>query len=369
MQTRTQCIFCNAKLKNEILKHDLTCYGGHYAVEHSQTEFQELPFNVYLCEKCGTPQLKYLGNLDEIYKINHADSTGRVMKVLHEIVFQLINSRKSEINNIIEIGGGSGILADHIVKNLKLEYTVIDPDFIGDRWGKRIVTGFYEDVDDSNINANTIIMSHLFEHFYRPTEVLEKIANNKNIDNIVLVFPDFEAYVKKGIRHVLNVEHTYYVSNNFLESVFKRYGFHAQEVIKYDDHSVIFYFQRGPQLTDEIIDANAFDDVYQFLDDINYTVRKFNKVIEEAEGEVFIFPASCHSITLTKFGLNYKKLAGALDNSKRKVNKKIYGVEIPIFPFDHLLDKPNATVLLSGGVFNKEVVGKLEQYGVKCVTA
>ena len=35
-------------------------------------------------------------------------------------------------------------------------------------------------VDDENIDANTLIISHVFEHFYNPIEILKKIHKLKH---------------------------------------------------------------------------------------------------------------------------------------------------------------------------------------------
>jgi hypothetical protein len=98
------------------------------------------------------------------------------------------NKCKNKINNIIEIGSSKRVLADIILDKLNLSYYVVKPSFFGNRTNKIIIDDFYENVDDKNINANTIIISHVFEHFYNPINILKKIANNENIKNFFLTF-------------------------------------------------------------------------------------------------------------------------------------------------------------------------------------
>jgi hypothetical protein len=170
---RTNCIFCNDILENTFFKNDLENYVGHYQIEKNiSIEMNQLiPFNISVCKLCNTPQLKYLGDLNEIYKINHADSTGELMLNLHRTVCELIYKYKSKINNIIEIGSSKGILADFILEKLNIEYNIIEPSYWGKRENKIIYDSFYENIDDTKINANTMIISHVFEHFYKPMDI------------------------------------------------------------------------------------------------------------------------------------------------------------------------------------------------------
>ena len=280
-----------------------------------------IPFNIYTCSKCKTVQTKYLGDLNEIYKYNHATNTGSIMNNLHHKNLDLILKYKDNINNIIEIGCSKGTLSDLILNNIKLDYYIIEPNFIGDKNNKIIINDFYENVDDYNINANTIIISHVFEHFYNPKEILLKISNNKNIKNFFLVFPDLEYYINNNTLHVLNIEHTYYIDNDFLINYFENYGFKLIEKQDYIGHSVLFYFIKNntPIINNnELININYSLDI--FYNKIFDTIKRFNDIINNnINKEIYIWPASIHSLYLIIFGLNDKLLSGMLDNCSKKL--------------------------------------------------
>ena len=336
-----------------------------------------IPFNIFTCSKCKTVQTKYLGDLNEIYKYNHATNTGTIMNNLHHKNLDLILKYQDNINNIIEIGCSKGSLADLILDNIKLDYYIIEPHFIGNKDNKIIINNFYENVDDNNINANTIIISHVFEHFYNPKEILLKISNNKNIKNFFLVFPDLEYYINNNILHVLNTEHTYYVDNDFLINYFENYGFKLIEKQDYIGHSVLFYFIKNDipinnqpislwyESTDrnELINVNYSLDI--FYKNIFDTVNKFNKIINDnLDKEIYIWPASIHSLYLIIFGLNDKLLSGMLDNCQNKINNKLYGTNLKIFNFEEKI-KENIILLITGGLFNKEIELKLINNNIK----
>ena len=131
-KTRDKCIFCQYKLEDTYFKINYNNYIAHYQVDINSNinEHINIPFNILICSNCKTIQNKYLGDLSEIYKTNHADSTGITMTELHKLNKDLILKYSNNINNIIEIGSSKGILADNILENIKLDYYIIEPSFL-----------------------------------------------------------------------------------------------------------------------------------------------------------------------------------------------------------------------------------------------
>lgn len=368
---RKNCLFCNFELNETYFKSDYENYIAHYQVDINKKidEMVKIPFNIFICTKCKTVQNKYLGDLSEIYKINHADSTGTTMINLHKKNTDLILKYKEKINNIIEIGSSKGVLADNILEYLNEKYYIIEPSFFGDRTNKIILEDYYENVDDNNINANTIIISHVFEHFYEPNKILEKIFLNKNIQNFFLVFPDLEYYMNNNILHVLNTEHIYYIDNDFLVNVIESYGFNLIEKEYYKGHSVLFYFNRD-KITEKkeinCINTNYsldtyYNKIFKNIEKCNYLLNLNNNC------KKYIWPASIHSLYLFIFGFNENLLDGMCDNSLNKIGKKMYGTNLEIFSFNQIVERndENTFIILNGGVFNKEVENKIKNSNIK----
>lgn len=365
------CIFCNNILNETYFEKDYTNYVAHYHVNINSNinEHIKIPFNIYICSKCKTVQNKYLGDLSEIYKINHADSTGITMINLHKINKDLIVKYKNNITNIIEIGSSKGVLADNILEELNLQYYIIEPSFFGDRTNKIIIDDYYENVDDNNIDANTIIISHVFEHFYEPNKILEKIYNNKKIKNFFLVFPDLEYYINNNILHVLNTEHIYYIDNDFLIKVLESYGFNLIEKEYYNGHSVLFYFNRNEFIEKKeinIINKNYSLDLY--YNNIFNNIKLIKDLLDKNKNcKKYIWPASIHSLYLFIFGLDEKILDGMLDNSLNKIGNKMYGTNLHIFSFNKIIEENNKNIfiIINGGVFNIEIEEKIKKSNIK----
>ena len=302
--------------------------------------------------------------MDEIYRVNHADSTGKTMKELHEQTRAMVLRNRESITNILEIGSSVGFLADLILDTIPINYYIIEPSYRGTyRNNKHILHNFYENVDDTVIPANTLIISHVFEHFYNPIDILNKISNNLHIEHFYLVWPNLEYYMQHNILHVLNTEHTYYIDNTFLVNLLGVYGFILIEREEYRGHSVLFYFRRQtntqgiPSALSPISFKNTIVPIDSFYNTIHTTIQEWNSIIHENKGKrIFIWPASIHCLYLLQFGLS-DQITGLLDNSLNKINKFIYGYNIPIYSFRDILQQnlPDTIILVNGGVFNADI--------------
>lgn len=358
-QIRKECIICKTSLDTTYFEKDIQTFAAHYAIDAPQ-DAQPIPFNVWTCSTCNTVQLKYIGDMAEIYRVNHADSTGKTMQELHQQTRAMILRNRHAIKNIIEIGSSIGFLADLILDELNTTYFIIEPSYKGTHsQNKHILQNFYEYVDDTELPANTIIISHVFEHFYNPFEILEKISRNHNIEHFYLVWPNLEYYMQNNILHVLNTEHTYYIDNAFLVKLLERFGFQLKDREEYRGHSVLFYFQRqtSHRLADIIPLKNTIVPLDSFYSKIQSTITKWNACIaENAEKRMFVWPASIHCLYLFQFGLS-TRIDGCLDNSPNKMNKFLYGYNLPIYSFRDILQEnsPDTIIFINGGVFNTDI--------------
>lgn len=364
---REYCIFCNNKLNYLFFKNDLQIPLSCYLVDKQESEHIFIPYNVYICSICNASQIKYLGDLNIIYKFNHADSTGNIMKNLHINILKLFKNYISSTTNIIEIGSSYGILSNLILNNFNEvnKYYIIEPLYLGNKTEKQIIIkNFFENIKkDECSDANTLIISHVFEHFYNPIQILEKIQNMKNIENFLLVWPDLECYKDNNTYHLLNTEHTFYVDNNFIEILLNNYSFQLIEKIYYENHSVIFFFKRNNSL------------YKKNLKNINYTIDNyFNNLLKKKEyinnfikiqknngKKICIWPASVHTqFVLMCLNFDNSLIDYVLDNSTNKIGKYIYGYNLECKSFEENKNNNDNAIILNGGCFNKEVINSIE---------
>lgn len=355
---RTKCIFCNNSLDKTYLSKDydipIACYSK------SKVSYDIIiPYNIHKCKLCKTSQTKYLGDLNEVYKMNHADNTGSIMKDLHLTVLNLIKKQNRVINNIVEVGSSKGTLSDLILdEKIVNKYYIIEPTYIGTtRKNKIIINDYFENINFNEYkDANTLIISHVFEHFYEPNQILKVIQNNLNIKNFFLIWPDLEYYKDNNNYHVLNTEHTFYVDNNFIIDLLNNYTFELIEKIYYVNHSVIFYFKRNLSLKKKKL-VNQNHDISNYFNSLiskKEIIQQFIKSNKKNGKQICIWPCSVHTQFLLVF-INNLNIDYVLDNSPKKINKYLYGHNLKCLSFSKEINNKNNAVILNGGVFNKEI--------------
>lgn len=356
---RQNCIFCKEKLTISLLAEDLKIATACYSTESPVKNL--IPYNVLICSNCKTSQIKYLGDLNEVYKINHADGTGSIMTNLHFKVKDLIlNFNKNntvKINNIVEIGASKGILSDILLdEQLVDKYYIIEPNFIGvHRENKIVINNYFENVNFNEYNdCNTILISHVLEHFYNPIEILEIVQQNNSIKNFILVWPDLQYYKNNDVYHVLNTEHTYYVDNNFIVDLFNNHNFELITQEEYLGHSVLFMFKRNNKLPLKKLQNNdyLFETFVKNIYNKKEQIATFIK--QNTCKKIAIWPASVHTQFLFVF-LGTQNVEYVLDNSPHKIDKYLYGYSLKCLDFKQYVNDENFAVILNGGVFNNEV--------------
>ena len=90
------------------------------------------------------------------------------------------------------------------------------------------------------------------------------------------------------------------------------------------------------------------NDVKNYVENLSNIVKNMNQYIDNnLDKKFYIWTFSIHSIPLFTFGLNYKKLAGVLDNSPNKIGKYIYGYDLLCSSFDELLKTEEDNIYVS----------------------
>jgi hypothetical protein len=356
---RTKCIFCNNINVTSIFEKDYTVALGCYTINNKNHNAKYMPFNILKCEKCKTYQTKYLGDLNIIYDY-YAKPYGSIRNEMYELFTNFILDNNN-IKNICEIGGGDGNLSKLILSKKSINYTIIDPNYSGSDDNVNIINDFFENVEIND--CDTLIMSHIFEHFYEPMVIIEKIAKIKNLKYIYINHPDFENYVKDNSYLILNPEHTFYIENQFLESLFLKYGFIKRKQNNNQKFAIFFKFERYTNdITNKIIPINKSSDIdiIEFYKNISKRVNYINEEMQkyyDLNIPIYIWPCSMHTVYLIMFGLKKSLLIGILDNSEHKIGKYLYGENLKCFSFKEIIKtNEKIVVILNGGTYNKEII-------------
>ena len=361
---RTQCIFCDCDCFHTLWSTPKEISMGCYVIPDTSQECVFMPFQILECQACHTFQTKYLGDSKIIYDYN-ANAHGTIRSSMNE-KFAAFVANNPRVSSIMEIGGGNGGLSELILEKRKdISYTIVDPTYSGSNENRTIVRSFFEDLPEESIQSDTIVMSHVFEHFYHPNQILALFQKQSCIQHIYLNMPDLMNYIRQDNYHVLNPEHIYYVENEFLMGMFEKYGFETHKYSFHENHSVFYEFSRMQNVhppSYPLIQQTASEEVPLFFERIEERIQKINEVLEQhPEKPFYIWPCSMHTIYLFAMGLNPDKVTAILDNAPHKIGQYLYGSKKPCLSFQSILDgQEESIVLLNGGCYNSEI--KKENY-------
>ena len=357
-EERKICIFCKNIDLDTFLKKDYeTSISLGMYKEIRESHF--MPYNILLCKKCNAAQNKYIGNIKLVYTVNHLDNFGNIKNRKHNLFSDFIISN-SNIKNVLEVGACHNTLSNLIQhKNHKVNYTIVEPSFTGDRTNLTIISDYFENVDLHKLQFDTIIMSDVFEHFYNPVEILKKLKDS-SIKYIYLNHPDFDYSIQNNIFINLNCEHTFLIEHNFLFDLFQNYGFKLNRKINFENFSLFIEFIRDDKISNiSLNNYNTRQNLELYISSITDLTYKINNYMNmNPHKKFFIWPVSIHSIPLFIFGLHYTKLSGVLDNSPHKIGKYLYGYNLLCSSFNDILKttQENICVFIGGaGNYIKEL--------------
>ena len=358
MNTRDKCIFCNSNNVITIFENDINIPQNLTMIETQNSDSLWMPYNIQKCNICKTYQNKYLADLDILYKNSHIAPVGNIRNTM-DIRFADIILSNNNITGILEIGAGKGYLADILLEKKDYKYIIVDPSYTGNTLNRIIINEYIENIEIEKLPINTLVMSHIFEHFYEPKKILDKLLMNDKIEHICICHPNFDRYTdpESYTYNILHCEHTYYIENNYIVQLLHNYGFELITEENHKDYVVLFNFERKHSFDNkDCINSKTDVSIDKYFKTINNRIQYLNNIINTSTVPVYIWPCSVHSIILINHGLEYKKLAGILDNSSYKIGKYMYGFNIECFSMkDITSSNKKIKVILNGGCFNKDI--------------
>ena len=146
--------------------------------------------------------------------------------------------------------------------------------------------------------------------------------------------------------------------DDFLESLFVEQGFVLNKKDLYNDHSTFFIFEKKKKKKLNTKIPNKYDEYKSlYLNFVTYhkeLVRELNSKIKNAKEPTYLFGAHIFATYLFSFGLDVN-LAGILDNSKLKRNRRFYGTDFVVSSPSILGGMKDVNVILKAGLYNDEI--------------
>ena len=360
---RKSCLFCKESIFTTLLTKDYSIPIGCFSVSDPKYSYTFIPYNLYNCSKCYTIQTKYEGELSLIYSESFAGLFGTTRSIMNIEFSKFILSNHS-IKSVLEVGAGNGDIADILLEKSGLDYTIIDPSYWGNTTNRSIIKNFIENIDTSSLNSDTLVMSHVFEHFYDPMAILTKVSQMPNLTHIYINHPNLESFIKNGNYHVLNPEHIFYAEISFIEEIFLLFGFKRKRSYNYTDFAIFLEFERIKLEKNSIIfpkNIHTLESTQLFFSNLFKNIKTLNEILDTTIVPVHIWPSSMHTNFVIAMGLNKDKINYVLDNSPHKIGKYLYGYNLYCKSFKEITESyDKKIIILAGGSYNKEVVDSLK---------
>lgn len=317
--------------------------------------------NWYISKSSGMLQLNPLLPLDVVYQTSHYSGTvGKLWDEHHSQFAEFI--LKHSPKNVLEIGGLHGTLAKKCKSTNDIEWTIIDPNPSQlDKYNIKTIKGFFDEHFVPSTEYNTVIHSHLLEHIYDVNTFLVNIQNLLKSSSGKMMFsvPNMKVMLHRNYTNCFNFEHTYYISEEFIEYYLNKYNFKLVEKQYFKDDHSIFYYAEYNENNVPSPDINYYEEnktlFGQYIKVALEEIKKINERIVDHDGNIYVFGGHVFSQYLIAYGLNTEKIKCLLDNDINKQKCRLYGTHLMVESPQILKDDPNPLVILKAGVYNKEI--------------
>jgi len=338
-------------------------------VTSPQSEDVFLDLSIDICKETGILQLKHLAPLEQVYLFPHNDAIGKTWQEHNKKFVEFIEEFSPK--KILEIGGGSGKLAkNYIERNPDVNWTILDPNpLFEENDSIHSLKKYFSSELPLDRDFDAIINSHVLEHQYLPEQFFLDVSKFLIPGGFhIFSFPNLHEWFSRKYLNCINFEHTIFLSEIYVDCILKKTGFELLKKSKFrSDHS-IFYLTKYTGKKSFIDYPNMYNNNKKlYLDYIKYYknfVSELNLKLENFPHKVYLFGAHIFSQYLLSFGLNQNKISGILDNSKLKINKRLYGTNLKVFD-PTVIENQNVGVILKVGSYRNEIIDQLKKINPK----
>lgn len=341
-------------------------------VDHEQKNDLKADMSWAICPESGVIQLDKLIPLEVLYQEQHVDGTGPTWEQYYHDFADYIKKQPSK--NILEIGGGAGKLADiytGVTENTT--WTLVEPNPLhlgNDR--VKIARSFFDENFKYEGVVDTVVFSQVMEHAYDPNQFVESIAKFlKPGQRLICAYPNLKLWLENKYTNAINFEHTMFLTDYFVDYLFRKHGFRIVDKFFYKDHSVFYTAEKLSNPEAGISFENKYAEYKKifndYLEHYKGLVLDLNTKIDDFEGEIYVFGAHIFAQYLFEFGLKKGKIVALLDNSPLKQGRRLYGTPFIVQGPEILRNKGRVGVVLKVGIYRDEILKQLKEINPEVV--
>ncbi|MBT4349767.1 methyltransferase domain-containing protein [bacterium] len=336
--------------------HNYPVYFGCINNPSSEDIFTDMEW--WIDKNSGVIQLNKLIPLDILYQEQHVDGVGPSWENYYQDLASFVI--KQNPKDILEIGGGSGRLANIILdKTPNLPYTMIEPNPKEKNSNINIIVDFFDKDFILPKKADTIIFSQVLEHAYSPEGFIKGISNNLNLGGkVIFGYPDLKYMLKNKQTNAINFEHTMFLTDYFVDFLLKKHNLEIIKKKRQGKVNILYFCQKKRKVIQKPL-KNKYSEYKKifdnFIDHHKKIVLDLNKKIQQTSLPVYLFGAHIFSQHLIALGLKTDKIINILDNGESKQNRRLYGTNLISKSPKILKGIGKGIVILKAGSYNDEI--------------
>ena len=315
------------------------------------------PMNFQISKGTGMVQINPLVPLELVYQYSHNSGiVGKTWSEHHKSLASFI--MKYNPDNVLEIGGFTGILASHcLASNENIAWSIADPHAENNDERIKIYKTFFDENFKIDKPVGIIVHSHLLEHIIDVNKFLSCCYSNLEEDGLmILSIPNFKQFIKNRFLNCLNFEHTICLDEDFSVYLFNKYNFEIVEKEYFGESNSIFFCLKkssvpiNTELPKDVYETNKSNMLEYFRDTEN-----FIDLINKREEKFYLFGAHVTSQFILAMGLDKNKIINILDNDYKKMNNRLYGTKLTV-QSPHILEfDKEPCIIVKNGSYDKEI--------------
>jgi len=352
---RINCAICdsdNFEYLYTLPKYPITQYSNN--TDHSTDEFQDCIF--VNCNECSCVQINTLVDPIKLYKNgNRLIDTTPTWKEHHRL-FSIFVVENNTYDTILEVGGSSGPLYK-LLSQTGINYIIMDITDSEKRPPEvKFIQGNCEEFDFTGYTS--VVLSHTFEHLYSPRKFVERL-NKACVESVFISIPNMShLYDTKNI-FILSNEHTFFVGDNEIKSLFSQFGYSCIKSYDFRTHSLFYHFRYNTVTSIVPLKYNSIriNGIKEIL--IHYETLMKNINIDNS---CFICPAGYYGQIIYYYLQRFSKyIQGFIDNDPLRQDKRVYGTSAYVFSPNVLIKYRNTPIyiILYAGPYTDELKTQL----------
>lgn len=337
------------------------CFMGCVDQPFEQDKFYDMCFHI--SSSSGCIQLNPILPLELVYQNDHGSGVvGSLWNQHHDAFASFL--RKFQVSSVLEIGGGTGILAKKYASHN--HWTIIDPNpNLIPNSGATAVKAFFSADLILDCEFDSIVHSHVIEHVYDFNEFLSTVRKFLGLGKrMYFSVPNLQKMFELFHTNVINFEHTVLLSEAHIDYLLAKHKFRIIDKQYFlNSHSIFYAVEQDNTGLASDLDVSLYQHNRQlFWDYVFYydnLIDKLNKQIANHSGDLYLFGAHIFSQFLINRGLDISKIKYIIDNDVNKQGKRLYGTRLFVKSPKILGNARNPGVILKVSNYREEIMSDI----------